>query len=217
MLSLAKVVSALQRELQSALSHNLELPGGVSLGPDKLTVSLQFAAQETREGEVHFFWSAPSEVAVSAPAGHPHTLTIEFKAAALVGEEPPAMRITGKTQSPVPKATQADASQIKDALSRIFGTPGFDSSARATVFREAFAELSPEQAHLVMDSISGAAPEDDEQAKRSRTLLLKLVRSAPLESPQEGIDLLSRLFRQNSLEAILTLVAREWKTQEDWL
>lgn len=215
MQSLANVLSALQRELGAA--QNLQFPGGVSMQPDRAVISFRFAAQEKPGGDVQFSWTDAAGNPEAPSANYPHTLTIEFKAVVAGANGHTAYLPAENFSRPIPKSEAVPLDRIKEALSLIFGQPGFDSSARATVFREAFAELSAEQAQMVISSISGSAPEGDDVAKRSRVLLLKLARSAPIDSPEQAIAILAEILNQHPLDSILGLVAREWKTQEDWL
>ncbi len=99
----------------------------------------------------------------------------------------------------------------------IFGVPGFDSSARATVFREALAGLSDEQARAIADSLRGmATPGITPAAARARGLITRLVEGAPA-GPARGRELLAEAFYRHSVESLIRTVRDKWKTQEQWL
>jgi hypothetical protein len=218
MQTLAQIMAALQAELSSALPQNLSLPGGIQMQPERLVVSLQFATREAPDGKVEFLWTPQQTNANGTPDQSMHSLSLEFRAVA--GTDAAGMswqQTQNPAATPLRRRNSTSEDQIKEALSLIFGPPGFDSSARATVFREAFDELSAEQSELVIESLSGAAPENDPAAKRARGLLLKLLKSAPLEDFEQVKVILTNVLVQNPLDSVLSLVKREWKSQEDWL
>jgi hypothetical protein len=218
MQSLAQFLSALQQELGSALPGQLQLPGGVAMQADRVVVSLQFSAAEGANGQTEFSWAHPPPNANGMLPKPLHTLTLEFKAVQTPIQGGGALPQTEASPAAPPRdQSEIIADRIKDALSLIFGAPGFDSSARATVFRETFDALSADQAEVVIESLSGNAPDNDPAAKRSRGLLLKLLRSAPLDDFEQAKLTLVDVLVQHPLDSVLSLVAREWKTQEDWL
>lgn len=218
MQTLTQIIAALQAELSSALPHNLSLPGGIQMQPDRVVVALQFETREAQDGQVAFLWTTPQGKANGTADKSMHTLSLEFRA--LSGANGMGMswpQAQDPAATPLRRQSSTKEDKIKEALSLILGAPGFDSSARATVFREAFDDLSAEQAESVIESISGAAPENDPAAKRARGLLLKLLKSAPLEDLEQAKVILADVLVQNPLDSVLSLVFREWKTQQDWL
>jgi hypothetical protein len=218
MQTLAQIIAALQVELNSALPQKLSLPGGIQMQPDRVVVGLQFETREAQDGRVEFLWAPQQLTGNGTPEKAMHSLSLEFRAVADAGGGAMNWQQSNNPAiTPARKRNSTGEEQIKEALSLIFGPPGFDSSARATVFREAFDELSAEQSELVIESLSGAAPENDPAVKRARGLLLKLLKSAPLEDLEQVKVVLTNVLVQNPLDSVLSLVAREWKTQEDWL
>jgi hypothetical protein len=100
----------------------------------------------------------------------------------------------------------------------VFGAPGFDSSARATVFREALAELSNDQALAVVDSLNGSLVSGtDEVVKRAWFLIGALLRSGPLKSTDRGGAFLAKIFSQHSVQSVIQLIEDRWKSQAEWL
>ncbi|HUR46640.1 MAG TPA: hypothetical protein VMZ27_12245 [Candidatus Saccharimonadales bacterium] len=130
----------------------------------------------------------------------------------------PTLRRPGASSQATQELESAQEAELIQGFSSLFGPPGFDSSARATVFREAFGELSPEQSRMLIESFSGTPlPEGEKLAKRSRALLIKICKSGPTKSEEEGGHLLADIFARYPLPMILTLIAREWKTQQSWM
>lgn len=229
MASLKEIVTALQQELQTAFSDPQE--SAVRLHPERLTLSLELLAIENPNSnppvqlsfKVARCGPATSEPAVqAAPAGR-HLLTLEIRPeflkppSASVPHPPAPSDSSVRSVASVP-LDGSEAQQTVQALGQVFGVPGFDSSARATVFREALDGLSPEQARAAVDSLGDetAVPADG-AAKRARHLIRNVIRSGPLRSFEQGAAILAKLFRQYSVESIVRLVHAKWKTQEEWI
>ena len=103
------------------------------------------------------------------------------------------------------------------SLSALFGPPGFDSSARATVFREVFRELTAPQIEALLASFSaGTIQEEDATLLNARHRLNGVLRSGPLRSVERGGAIIAEMFRCQAPERILVLIAERWKTQGEW-
>jgi hypothetical protein len=214
MLSVEQTVRALRREILAALADDAPLPGGVSLVADRVSVALglQFpaAADDRRDGLV----------VATDPSACLHHLTLEFKlqpvalpgplAAGAVADAPGVSAVP-PTLPPVTAESESVA-----ALSEVFGAPGFDSSARATVFREALEELGEAQRGAVLASLGSPAPEGEEPALgRARQLVLRLAGSGPA-GPKRGPELLRQLAGRVPAAVLIRLAAERWRTQSEW-
>jgi len=111
-----------------------------------------------------------------------------------------------------------DAEKVIASLSSIFGPPGFDSSARATVFCEVFATLSePQAAAFIASFSSGTVPDEDATLGTARHRINGVFRSGPLRSVERGSEIFAEVLSQYAIEPIVRLVEEKWKRQNDWL
>lgn len=225
MQTLAHVIVALRQEIEQALATGHPLPDGTHLQADRVVVSLQVRVRETDSAEASEslqFEVIPAGAKSTTTTGI-HTVTVEFKAG--VGASPATPPASAQTQlmMPTDSATlpelhsKADENIVK-ALSTVLGAPGFDSSARATVLREALIELSAEQIHAVVRSLYDTPlPENDTQARRARHLILGVLKSGPLHSIEGGGEILMNVFTQHDPASVLQIIATRWKDQDAWL
>lgn len=211
MLSVEQAVSMLRREIQSALAADLPLPGGVTWSADRISLSLGLRFQEPAErgsenGQL---------VVATGPADCVHHLTVEFKLPAASLTQPPA-GVTAESPA-VPVAAPGPAeSPYFATLAEVFGAPGFDSSARATVFREALEELSELQRQTVLLSLGTPTAINEEPAvARARHLLQRLASKGPA-GPERGPELLRQLAGQAPVQTLIRLAAERWRTQSEW-
>ena len=122
-------------------------------------------------------------------------------------------RATEPTRPAVP-ATEP----VFQALCGLFGAPGFDSSARACVFREALEGLSDADVAMVIARLEGThAGEVSAAIERAHQLLSRVVRSGPAQSFRRGGEILTALLAQTPVAAVLRLVEERWETQRDWM
>jgi hypothetical protein len=212
--SLKNIVSALQREIAAALEENKTVPACATLQPGKVILSLDVGFRETKSGGV--------EITCRQSRGHngaseSSRVTIEFEIASASAPSGKPGPSRAKEATAPTRIDPSQAAHVTQSLSSIFGAPGFDSSARAAVFRDAFADLTPEQAAMLIQSFSGTPlPEEERAAKRARMLIVKLLKTGPMKSAEEGAEVLTELFARYELEALLNLIGREWNTQENW-
>jgi hypothetical protein len=219
MQSLGKIISALRREVFAALEANRELPEATGIEADRIVASLNFTIKQHSEGEAEelsFFAFEQGEGGSgdNSPVSH-HNLTIEFK----VARQSDAAGAASKKAEPEPLAGAMDKQErsLIDSLANIFGPPGFDSSARATVFREALTGISDDQARAIIDSLRGMpTPGITPAAARARHLISRLINSGNA-GPARCREILAEVFHRHSVQSIIQLVRDEWKTQEEWL
>jgi hypothetical protein len=227
--SLKNVISALRREIDEALKENRALSDGTRLEAERIVLSLDVSITERRsqDGTAELSFElvelTAKQPAAKASLGKakPHTLTIEFKrsSAGEVTSTSASTRPKGEEISrPAGPSDEAARDDVLKLLSDIFGAPGFDSSARATVFREALARLKEKDARLVIKSLSGKPATDlHDDARQARHLMSNVLRSGPLKSASRGGEVLTRVFEKHSVASIARLIEETWKTQDEWL
>lgn len=232
MQSLKNVVATLRQEILAALDEPKNLPAGARLEAERFVLSLAVTLQEKQgngdsdvvELLIPVAKASSSDnrsdgQAVEHTPPSLHTLTIEFRLAS-------AARAPGQTsgqperealaQKPA-NSVSPSPDPVVESLTAIFGVPGFDSSARATVFREALTGISDDQARAIADSLRGMpTPGITPAAARARSLVERLVVSAPA-GPPRGREVLAEVFHRHSVQSLLGFIRERWKTQEEWL
>lgn len=172
--------------------------GGTTLAVERIRITLNFALEDG------------GQMAHAEPEGR-HSVTVEFK----VGE---AGTLLPVREGAAPKGPAPAEGEIIPTLSQVFGAPGFDSSARATVFRETFAERSHEQACAVVAALGSGAPLAGEEAVKFAAQMLRgIIQSGPTKTAARGAELLQAVLSRHPLPEVLRVVEVVWKTQDDWL
>lgn len=139
--SLQNILSELKREIAVALSANEPLPGNAQLEPDRVVVNLDFSLKPDSK---ELCFDESKWVTGKAP----HRISIEFKLSS-------TERATTDVQGAAPRSNALDGRAVEDAmaeLTKVLGKPGFDSSARATVLREACENLSAKDAARLFEN-----------------------------------------------------------------
>jgi hypothetical protein len=212
-MTLQEAIRALRAEVCQGLDGGVPLADGLRIQGERVTMTLSVALTEAVPGNEA---AAGSRFVVLHGVPAPHSVTIEFslKSPGATGDNVPheALPVTVVTEPSVSLEEQLFA-----ALSGVFGVPGFDSSARASVFREALAELSPEHARELLSSL-GQTPPSDESSDigRARHLITRLAGIVSTE-PASALKTLASLSGKFPVDGIVALVARQWKTQHDWI
>lgn len=216
--SLQTVIASLRREILAALAEPCDLPACARLEAERVSATLRFVVQSEMSpgGAVGVQFGVVPQSTAEAMA---HTVTIDFKVAAGAPADPASAvpaPVTLALQDPE-KLNETAARELEDALASVLGVPGFDSSARATVFREALEELSEEQARALSEVFRGAqSPESSPATTHAGHLLNRLLATAPA-GPERGRALLATLLQQHSVRLLEPFVMKRWKTQMDWL
>jgi hypothetical protein len=102
---------------------------------------------------------------------------------------------------------------IADALGQldaVFGPPGFDSGARATVFREVAADVGEEGLARVLELLQRGQASEEPDLERARHGLARLLERGPSGS-REGARILGRLVGRHGLARILDWVSSRWR------
>lgn len=224
--NLKTLLSDLERQLQDALAARTPpQDSAVQLRPERVTLQLKLklahegspiqllpitAEDHARPGSVVEqiltveYWVGPRGTLDASPAVSIHsTPSNEVVSTAALA---PAV--------PIPTDDRALA-----VLTEILGPPGFDSSARASVFCEAVSELDESQRVAIWNALADPRPGVviDPQLKRARHLLRGVLRSKTGGSVSDGPTALAALFTSHRSEDLLQLIQSHWKTQADWL
>lgn len=147
-----------------------------------------------------------------------HAVTIQLAAAAAPSTTPISRADTAALAEP----PQEPGHSLIGLLTRLFGPPGFDNAARASVFREIVEELSSEQLASLLEILRKDRTEiplekhPDSAIAKARTRLLRLIRLGPA-GLNGGIDALLEVFDQQHASVVLETIRAQWKTQEAWI
>ncbi len=172
--------------------------GGTTLAVERIRLTLNFTLDTT------------GQTASATPDG-PHSVTVEFKVGDATPSGPLAVAAAPVTFPPA-------EGDIILALTPVFGAPGFDSSARATVFCETFASRSHEQACAAVAALGTPLPPGtDDITSFAAQMLRGIIQSGPAKLPARGEKLLEAVLHRYPLEEVLRVVEQTWKTQDDWL
>ena len=204
--TLANVLEIIRREIASALADDKPLPSGARLEADRVIVSLRVAiVDKDQKSEVRVITGSRESSGADT-----HTITVEF--AVRDGKVAGAGQGGGLAQM---EAESASATRIVNTFMAIFGVPGFDSSARATVFREALAGLPDEQARVLIGSLGGTLKESDERLKSGREMILRLLGRGP-SGLERSAEVLKEMFERHSTSFLLRIIEETWKTPDAW-
>jgi hypothetical protein len=210
-LALQQAIRILQQDILAGLAAHARLPGGPSLTADRisLTLGLQLAPNHSDRAEDGLFAVATDS------ASCPHHVTVEFKLTSITGPTG-GDSASGQSTTATTFVTPESENALVAALSEIFGAPGFDSAARASVFREALEELSDDQRRQVLTTLSLRTEPIGEEAavSRSRRLVRRLAASGPA-GIEHGAQLLATLAAQSPGSQLIRLAAERWRTQSE--
>jgi len=196
--TLGKVIATVRREIAAALDARTPLPAGVRLEAERVVLSLRVAITD---GEL------VGVVEAGQNSAETHTITIEFA----VGRD--GERLEGAVGGLQIEAATAEG--MVNALMEVFGVPSFDSSARATVFRETVGGIPEEQARLLIASVGSASEEVAAELKTRWRMITRLLQKGPAGVERSG-HVLQRIFSQHPLAPVLQIIEETWKTPEAW-
>jgi hypothetical protein len=220
---LKKVISELRREISLALADEKPLPNSARLVAARVTVSLGLSVSvDDLKTKPRLLFGVTTDAVSGRPGVRrnesptQHTITFEFSVANLASSAIGSAISVASSQSGGLQG--AERERVIGIFADVLGPPGFDSSAKATVLREALAELPVPDVVLVIESLRGAPlPGKATAAKRARHFISNVVKSGPIGSAERGGEMLAPVFQAHSVPAILRLLEDVWKTQEYWL
>ncbi len=207
-MKLQEVIAAFQRELDAARSKGR---------PFNARLELQVVVEQANH-------TAPVNVVVlgrgaaeRAPNGGAHLLVIDFDPARDPADQH-ATPVAPEHPAPVPHPHN----ELHSALAAIFGPPGFDASARASVFCEIVENLAPSQLEALLAAFTEDAAEvplhrpPDADVAAARIRVVRLLKLGPAGFPA-GLASLLRLLNRPGGEALVRTLREHWKTQSDWI
>ena len=213
MQSLRNVLAALRREVDAGLP-----------GAGRVVVELDVIGREVA-GQIDFVvattGAAANASAAGADAGFKLRVSVEATRAD-AGTAGAAGGVATQSNSIAPPAAAkpgVSANEIAfQALCALFGAPGFDSAARACVFREALegsteADVAVVAARLQGQREGAVTPE----VEKAEQLIGRVVRSGPTRMLRQGGEILVELFARTSVATVLKLVEERWQTQREWM
>jgi hypothetical protein len=199
MQTLSDAIAAALREVERGLAIR-RAEGGLALAPQRVQLNFHFALD--------------GGVAHASPTG-PHSVSIEIGAGTALAATPTLASAMVNAVSRVPAAAVIESA---DGLAAVFGAPGFDSSARATVFRETLEGMSDEEARAVMVALQTPLAEIPEESRRRAVHILRgVILSGPAKQLERGAAVLRNALAGRPLLEVLRHVEATWKTQDDWL
>ncbi|MEI6712412.1 MAG: hypothetical protein WCO60_01580 [Verrucomicrobiota bacterium] len=216
MQTIEQTIRELKRAIFAGLRDEARDSQLTSYTAKRITLSLALTIEPTTAtGEdVRFTVSAN-------PTAADHRINLEFE---IPGEEVTHSATIQKEQIQPEQSsvrleepeTAPESPTVFAALSEIFGAPGFDSSARATVFREVLEELPPLERQEVLLSLENPATPDEEAAiTDARHRILRLAESGPAKKGH-GPALLRRLAKCEPVQSLMLQAAVHWRTPSDW-
>lgn len=208
--SVEVAIRELRQAALAALVEGTSLPPGVTCVAERLTLSLAVRFHPS-DGDSE---SSRCDVASDAN-GALHHLTLEFR----LGPQPAAEAAghpTDATETLPPAGKLPPDVSAVAVLSDILGAPGFDSSARATVFRETLEELGEGQRRQVLASLGSPASEnEDPPVTQARHRIHRLSGTGPA-GKDRGPMLLRELAARHPAESLIQLAKTHWRTPSEW-
>ncbi len=134
-----------------------------------------------------------------ATSATPHVLTFELESGSAAD---PVLEPSGWTV--------ADQEAVAVRLDEVFGAPGFDSAARATVFRETVSALDPAQLPALWDGVERLVPVSDVGLARAVHAVQRLLERGGV-GMETGARILRDVFKSHPTAGVLELVDQRWR------
>jgi hypothetical protein len=198
-----EIIGALKQELQAELAAA------------PVTVTLHCVVVE-KQGRTTF-----GVVTSADPPGlTTHAIVFQLNGAMPAASTLPASQAAGLGH--MAAVSGPPASDLLTSLTAIFGEPGFDNAARASVFREMLEELDSAQLEALLSDLRADTSEvpqqkhADSSIAMARTRLMRLLKLGPA-GRLGGLEALLRIFDQYRLPAVVEAIKAHWKTQGHWI
>jgi len=192
MTDLQKALQALQREVDEVFGG-----GGPRRAWHLDRVKLRLGVEWAEDGSAGLVGWRPS----SSPSAH--VVELEWQRGdGPAGDGGSACAAeSGLKPAPVPLPEQLDG---------VFGKPGFDSAARATVFREAVAEVGVEGVEEVLAAVVARARLTDGVRDRARHAVTRLLERGP-SGIEGGCAALGAALATHGVAAVMAEVENRWQ------
>lgn len=141
----------------------------------------------------------------------PHTVDLEWSPefAELRASVPSPFK-EPSTAIPPASWTPETAERVGVIMDGAFGPPGFDSAARATVFREAALELGPDSLQVVLTALMEGRRLEELGLERARHAIQRLLERGPA-GVKSGAGILRDVFGNHPFDALLTRMEDRWR------
>lgn len=231
MISLQEVIEGLNEEIQQALRSPTEKARDLSwhLKQVRIELAIQLHSPPTGSGSkaVQFeVLSANKQATVQSDgplsAHSIHRLTLELSASQDRHEQPQTFSLPHPGQEAteprsVAVSTVPRVADVQGALVELLGPPGFDSSARAGVIRDAIEGLSSNQFDEFCRVLGGnQADPKDLGVRHAWIQVRRALERGPLASVRECQQRLHLLLAGNGREDVIAVVDAVWRTPSDW-
>jgi hypothetical protein len=192
---------ALRRELEG-VSHNDPSPREPRWKMDRIRVRMAVACVACPGGG--WRW-------VPSQGDSPHTVDLEWRSED-TGSKPPMAASGTESSMAVGSASWMPelAEQLGVVLDGVFGPPGFDSAARATVFRESALEVGPESLHGILTALVEGRRLEESGAERARHAIQRLLERGPA-GVKDGATVLRDVFGKYPFAGLLGLIEARWR------
>lgn len=150
-------------------------------GSGRLSVTLGLTAEWDADGRCRWRLAAGDS---------PHVLTVDLGHDAVVAEPEPV--------------------DVAGELDQVFGPPGFDSAARATVFRETADALDVAGLKQVLALLESGKVSEDGTLDRARHAMERLLERGPV-GVRDGARRLARLFERQDAMQLLDVIGSRWR------
>lgn len=194
MTELQKALAAFQRELNAASAAS---PGSVPWRIDRIHLRLGLEWVPGVDGQG--VWRP-------AMGASSHAVDLDWiRGEGIVSEVEPVCASTLGTT-----ATNGDGTPMMQRLEAAFGPPGFDSAARATVFREVALEVGLDALVELLEALVGKRTVPDAGIERARQSVMRLLERGPA-GVTPGAAILLDVFRQFPEGLILESIGSRWR------
>lgn len=227
---LREVISALRQEILEGLADPGSAAFAARFSTHRVTVSLRFAIRSKlgEDGRVSFGFPVADLLPGVETAGDPavtepcHTVTFEFAPLGSRNDSAPreSSSLDHTAAASPPSQTGAETDAVASELAAVLGKPGFDSAARAMVFREVASDLSDAEMRAILHSLQEVPVplgESHARLKQARHKMGGVLRTGPMKPASQGASVLLRVLGRTSLQSIVRLIEERWKSQEFWL
>jgi hypothetical protein len=211
---LREVLMTLRRELAAA-----------EVGGHRATVTLAIEVIESGPGGALRF-GVVTGTAGATPSRHSITIELEPSVADAGLQNHPSssapLAVKGRGESATAGADTAKDKGLVESLTGMFGAPGFDNAARASVFADILESLTPEQVTALVSSFELDATEvprekpTDPAVAAARIRIARLLRLGP-ERYKGGLETMLAVLKRTPAPSLIQTVRATWKTQDAWI
>ncbi len=206
-------IRKLRTEIESALNEGGPLPGGVRLEAERVVLHLllpRSGANLSDKPPVQTSGSGNS----GSPTGLENHLTIEFRVAPPSGVPVPPVNEAARPRPAL--SPEALRSLVIETGTAVFGSQGFDNSARAEVFCELAVERTSAEVQAALAIIEqGAQGSPDPLLSRMVARLRQILGFSPL-GRELAAGRLRALLEQAELESVVAILGQDWRFGTHW-